>query len=328
MTALVITVALALIFTFTNGFHDAANAIAVAIATRALRPPVALAVAAGGNLIGAFFGAKVAATVGGGIIQLPVEAAAMLVLAAALIGAIVWNLITWRFGLPSSSSHALIGGMVGAALPAGMSVLWFGVLDKVVLPMIYSPLIGFALGYGVMLLMMWSLRRVANTHMRRHFRHAQWLSASALAFGHGMQDAAKTMGIVVLALNVAGYHEGQSIPLWVYLSCAGVLSLGTAAGGTRIMRTLGSRVVALDPPQGFAAELTGAGVLYATAAGLGAPVSSTQVISAAIMGVGSTRRLSAVNWRVGANMVKAWLMTFPGAGLIAAATWVLTAWIW
>lgn len=323
MTALVITVALALIFTFTNGFHDAANAIAVSIATRALRPIVALCIAAVGNLVGSFFGAKVAATVGGGIISLPTDDTVMLVVAASLIGAIAWNLITWRFGLPSSSSHALIGGMVGAALPAGMVVLWDGVLDKVIIPMVASPVVGFVIGYIVMLTIMWSLRRVSPTKARRGFRMAQWGSSTAMAFGHGMQDAAKTMGIVVLALNVAGRHEGQSIPLWVYLTCAGVLSVGTAAGGTRIMKTLGSKVVALDPPQGFAAELTGSAVLYGTAIGLGAPISTTQAISAAIMGVGSTRRLSAVNWKVAVNMGKAWVFTFPGAGIIAAVSWLL-----
>lgn len=323
MTGLVITVALALVFTYTNGFHDAANAIAVSIATRAFTPAVALTVAALGNLIGSFFGAKVAATVGGGILSLPTDDAVMLVVAAALVGAVTWNLITWRFGLPSSSSHALIGGMVGAALPAGMTILWSGVFEKVVIPMIASPIVGFGIGYLVMLGMMWSLRRVNPTKMRSGFRQGQWLSATAMAFGHGMQDAAKTMGIVVLALNVAGVHSGQDIPLWVYLSCAGVLSLGTAAGGTRIMKTLGSKVVALDPPQGFAAEMTGSIVLYGTAMGLGAPISTTQAISGAIMGVGSTRRLRAVNWRVAINMLKAWVYTFPGAGLVAAATWAL-----
>lgn len=323
MTALVITVALALIFTFTNGFHDAANAIAVSVATRALKPFVALLIAAVGNLVGSFFGAKVAATVGGGIIRLPTGDAVMLVVAAALVGAVAWNLITWRIGLPSSSSHALIGGMVGAALPAGMAVLWSGVIDKVVIPMVASPIVGFVVGYIVMLAMMWSLRRVPPTKARHGFRIAQWGSSTAMAFGHGMQDAAKTMGVVVLALNVAGVHQGQHIPLWVYLTCAGVLSLGTLAGGRRIMKTLGSKVVALDPPQGFAAELTGSAVLYGAAMGLGAPISTTHVISAAIMGVGSTRRLTAVNWKVAINMVRAWVYTFPGAGVIAAAAWLV-----
>ncbi len=323
MTALVISVALALFFTFTNGFHDAANAIAVSVATRALTPTIALVIAAVGNLVGSFFGAKVAATVGGGIISLPSGNAVMLVVAAALVGAVAWNLITWRFGLPSSSSHALIGGMVGAALPAGMAVLWGGVIDKVVIPMVASPIVGFAVGYVVMLTMMWALRRVPPTRARRGFRVAQWGSATAMAFGHGMQDAAKTMGIMVLALNVAGLHSGQEIPLWVYLTCAGVMSLGTLAGGSRIMKTLGSKVVALDPPQGFAAELTGSAVLYGAAMGLGAPISTTHVISAAIMGVGSTRRLSAVNWKIAVNMVKAWVYTFPGAGLIATLAWLI-----
>jgi PiT family inorganic phosphate transporter len=320
MTALVITVALALIFTFTNGFHDAANAIAVSVATRALRLGVALGVAAAGNLIGSFFGAKVAATMGSGIIDLPADSGIMLVVAASLVGAIIWNLITWRFGLPSSSSHALVGGMVGAALPAGVTVLWGGVIDKVLIPMVASPLGGFVAGYVVMLILMWSFRRVSPTKVRRGFRHAQVGSATAMAFGHGMQDTAKTMGIVVLALNVAGFHSGQTIPLWVYLTCAVTMSAGTAIGGVRIMKTLGSKVTALDPPQGFAAELTGSAVLYGASIGIGAPISTTHVISSAIMGVGATRRLSAVNWKVAINIVKAWVYTFPGAGLIAAAT--------
>lgn len=322
MTALVIAVALALIFTFTNGFHDSANAIAVSIATRALKPAVALVIAAVGNLVGAFFGAKVAATIGAGIIDLPADSGVMLVVCAALIGAIAWNIITWRFGMPSSSSHALIGGMVGAAMMAGSSVLWLGVVDKVVIPMVLSPVVGFIAGYILMVLVMWTFRKVPPTKARRGFRYAQWCSATALSFGHGMQDAAKTMGIVVLALNVAGVHSGQSIPLWVFLSCAGVLSAGTATGGFKIMKTMGSKIVALDPPQGFAAEAVGAGVLYGASAWLGAPISTTQAISAAIMGVGATRRLSAVNWKIAVNMAKAWVFTFPGAGVIAAATWL------
>ncbi len=322
MTALVITVALALIFTFTNGFHDSANAIAVSIATRALLPWVALVIAAAGNLVGAFFGAKVATTVGSGLIALPSDSAVMLVVGAALVGAIGWNLITWRFGLPSSSSHALIGGMVGATLPTGMAVLWGGVVEKVLIPMVLSPVVGFAAGYIVMLSMMWAFRRVSPSKLRHGFRRAQWGSSSAMAFGHGMQDAAKTMGILVLALNVAGVHSGQSIPLWVYLSCAGVLAVGTATGGFRIMKTLGTRVVALDPPQGFAAEAVGAVVLYGAAV-FGAPISTTQVISSSIMGVGATRRLTAVNWKVAVNIGKAWIYTFPGAGLIAAGAWAV-----
>jgi PiT family inorganic phosphate transporter len=321
MTALIISVALALIFTYTNGFHDAANAIAVSIATRALRPAPALAIAALGNLVGSFFGAKVAATVGAGIIRLSEGNGTLLVVSAALIGAIGWNLITWRFGLPSSSSHALIGGMVGAALPAGVVVLWAGVVDKVVIPMVLSPVLGFLLGYAAMLLIWWACRRVDPAKARHGFRYAQRFSASALAIGHGMQDAAKTMGIIVLALNVAGHHSGQQIPLWVYLSCACMLSLGTASGGFRIMKTLGSKVTALDPPQGFASEATGAAVLYVAAIGLGAPVSTTHVISSAVMGVGASRRFSAVRWKVAVSMVQAWIYTFPGAGLLAAAAW-------
>jgi PiT family inorganic phosphate transporter len=323
MTALVITIALALIFTFTNGFHDSANAIAVSIATRALRPAVALVIAAAGNLIGAFFGAKVAATVGSGIIDLPADSGVMLVVAASLVGAIAWNLVTWRYGLPSSSSHALIGGMVGAALAAGSTVLWRGVIDSVVVPMVLSAIVGFVAGYAAMLVVMWSFRRTDPSKLRRRFRRAQWASSSAMALGHGTQDAAKSMGIVVLALDVAGVHAGQAIPLWVYLSCAGALTVGTASGGFRIMKTLGTKVVALDPPQGFAAEAVGSLVLYGASIGFGAPVSTTQVVSSSIMGVGATRRASAVNWKVAVNIGKAWVLTFPGAGIVAAVAWLV-----
>jgi PiT family inorganic phosphate transporter len=321
MTALTISVALALVFTYTNGFHDAANAIAVSIATRALRPAPALAIAAVGNLVGSFFGIKVATTVASGIIELPPGSGVLLVVSAALIGAIGWNLITWRFGLPSSSSHALIGGMVGAALPAGVVVLWSGVVDKVLIPMVISPVIGFLLGYAAMLVILWAGRRADPAKVRHGFRFAQRFSATALAVGHGMQDGAKTMGIIVLALDAAGKHSGHSIPLWVYLSCATTLSLGTASGGFRIMKTLGSRVTALDPVQGFAAEATGASVLYVAAIGFGAPVSTTHVISSAVMGVGASKRVSAVRWKVAVSMIQGWIYTFPGAGLLAAAAW-------
>ncbi|MFW0783347.1 inorganic phosphate transporter [Gordonia sp. CPCC 206044] len=320
MLALIVVITLAMVFTFTNGFHDSANAIATSVSTRALTMRAALAMAAVGNLAGSFFGAKVASTVGEGIISLEVGPEAMLIVGCALVGAIGWNLFTWWLGLPSSSSHALIGGMVGAALVGGMSVLWGGIIDKVVIPMVVSPIIGFFLGAAVMLTILWLFRRSSPSGTSRGFRRAQTFSAAAMAFGHGMQDAAKTVGIIVLALVVAGYQDDYSIPIWTLLLTAAVLALGTATGGMRIMRTLGRKIIELDPPHGFAAEATAASVLYVASVGMGAPVSTTHVISSAIMGVGSTKRTSAVRWGVAGNMVTAWVTTFPAAALLAAAT--------
>ena len=309
---------LAMGFNYTNGFHDAANAIATSVSTRALTPRAALAMAAVANLAGAFFGAKVAETVGQGIIVAPGGHLGLVLCAAALLGAIVWNLITWWFGLPSSSSHALIGGLGGAALAAGATVKWGGILEKVVIPMVVSPVVGIVVGFLVMKLILRIFRDANPGRTKRGFRMAQTASAAAMAFGHGMQDAAKTAGVVVLALTVSGYQssDDQHIPLWVLVMSAVVISLGTYSGGWRIMRTLGRGIIHLDPPQGFAAEVTAASILY-VATMLKAPISTTHAITAAIMGVGSTRSLKAVRWGVAKNIVGAWLFTFPGAGLSA-----------
>jgi PiT family inorganic phosphate transporter len=320
-----VVIFLAMVFNYTNGFHDAANAIATSVSTRALTPRVALGLAAVGNLVGSFFGAKVAATVGKGIIDvhmLPANAG-LAVTAAALVGAIGWNLLTWWFGLPSSSSHALIGGLGGAALAASAVVLWHGILTKVVVPMLISPIVGILLGYLVMTAILWLFRNANPGRVSRGFRTAQTASAAAMALGHGLQDAAKTMGVIVLALNVGGYHHGSSIPVWVYFVTAAVMAAGTYAGGWRIMRTLGRRIIHLDPPHGFAAEATAAAVLYVAGLGFGAPISTTHTITSSIMGVGATKRLSAVRWGVAGNIVGAWVLTFPGAGLLAAGTYLV-----
>ncbi len=315
----IIVVCLAMGFNYTNGFHDAANAIATSVSTRALTPRAALAMAAVANLVGAFFGTKVAKTVGTGIIDAPAGHTGMVICGAALIGAIAWNMLTWWFGLPSSSSHALIGGLGGAALAAGAGVQWQGVLEKVILPMIASPIVGLIVGYLVMTAILWIFRRAHPGRVQRGFRLAQTMSAAAMAFGHGMQDAAKTAGVVVLALTVGGYQDSgdESIPMWVLVMSAVVISLGTYAGGWRIMRTLGRRIIHLDPPQGFAAELTAACILYVATA-LKAPISTTHAITSAIMGVGATKSLKAVRWGVAKNIVGAWIFTFPGAGISAA----------
>ena len=320
--ALVITLAMG--FIYTNGFHDAANAIATSVSTRALTPRIALALAAVANLFGAFFGTEVAQTIGSGIIDPPAGGVGLIICAAGLIGAIAWNLLTWWYGLPSSSSHALIGGLGGAAIVAASTVHWDVVLQKVVLPMIASPVLGLVLGYAVMTGIMWAFRRSHPGRVNRGFRYAQTVSAAAMAFGHGMQDAAKTAGVVVLALTVGGFHsaDDSGIPFWVLVLSAVVIAAGTYAGGWRIMRTLGRRIIPLDPPQGFAAETTAAMVLYAATA-TGAPISTTQAITSALMGVGSTKSLRAVRWGVAKNILGAWVLTFPGAGLAAAASYLL-----
>jgi PiT family inorganic phosphate transporter len=319
-----IVIALAMGFNYTNGFHDAANAIATSVSTRALTPRIALVMAAIANLLGGLvvwkFG-QVAATVGKGIIDAPTGSEGLAICAAALIGATGWNLLTWWYGLPSSSSHALIGGLVGAALAAGAAVKWHGVLDKVVIPMVISPIAGIILGYLVMAAILWLFRRAQPGKVTRGFRYSQTVSAASMAVGHGFQDASKTAGVVVLALTVGGYSSGTGVPLWVLLMSAVVISLGTYAGGWRIMRTLGRRIIHLDPPQGFASESSAASILWVAGIAYGAPISTTHTITSAIMGVGATKRLSAVRWGVAGNIVGAWVLTFPGAGLTAAASY-------
>ena len=318
-----IVIALATGFNYTNGFHDAANAIATSVSTRALTPRIALGLAAVANLAGAFFGTKVANTIGSGIIDAPRGAEGLWLVGAALVGATGWNLLTWWLGLPSSSSHALIGGLGGAALAAGAVVKWHGILEKVVLPMVLSPIAGLLVGYLVMAAILWTFRGSNPGRVARGFRYAQTASAAAMAFGHGLQDAAKSAGVVVLALTVSGHHDSQQVPLWVLVMSAVVISLGTYAGGWRIMRTLGRRIIHLDPPQGFAAEATAASILYVAGLVFGAPISTTHTITSAIMGVGATKRFSGVRWGVAGNIVGGWVLTFPGAGIVAAVTyWV------
>ncbi|MEU2179282.1 inorganic phosphate transporter [Streptomyces thermolilacinus] len=319
--ALVVTIGVALFFTYTNGFHDSANAIATSVSTRALTPRAALLMAAVMNLAGAFMGSGVAKTVSEGIIATPTGDKGMGILFAALIGAIVWNLITWYFGLPSSSSHALFGGMVGAALAGGTEVIWGGVLEKIVIPMFISPFVGLIIGYLVMAAIMWIFRRSGPHKTKRGFRIAQTVSAAGMALGHGLQDAQKTMGIVVMALVIADVEQaGDPIPLWVKVASALMLSLGTYAGGWRIMRTLGRRIIELDPPQGFAAETTAASVMYTASFMFHAPISTTHVITSAIMGVGATKRINAVRWGVAKNIVLGWFITMPAAAAVAAVS--------
>jgi phosphate/sulfate permease len=329
-TALVvIIVVVALGFDFTNGFHDSANAIATSISTKALTPRVALVMAAVFNVVGALISTKVAKTVGSGIIDQPGKTnvtAGLVVVLAALVGAIVWNLGTWYFGLPSSSSHALIGGLIGAALASAdpsESVHWQGVVDKVIVPMVVSPLIGFGLSYAFMVALLWAFKRANAVRANRGFRWAQIASAATMSFGHGTQDAQKTMGVIALTLVVSG-HLGATdeIPLWVVLSAAGAIAAGTYSGGWRIMRTLGRRIFSLTPPSGFAAQTVASAVLLGNAQ-FGLPVSTTHVITSSVMGVGATRRFSAVRWGVAGNIIFAWVLTIPAAAAVAALVWEL-----
>lgn len=327
MLGLILVVGVAFGFAYTNGFHDSANAIATSVSTRALTPKVALMMAAVMNLAGAFLGVGVAQTVSKGIIETPHGTKGMVILWAALIGAITWNLVTWYFGLPSSSTHALFGGMVGAAIVGGTDVYWTGAWEKVIIPMITSPVVGLILGFLVMLAIMWIFRRANPHRAKRNFRMAQTVSAAAMALGHGLQDSQKTMGIVVMALTISNHYSGTGIPIWVKASTALALSLGTWAGGWRIMRTLGRKIIELDPPQGFAAESVGATILYVTAYAYKVPVSTTHIITSAIMGVGATKRVRAVRWGVAKNIVIGWFLTMPAAGIVAAVVFWVSWWI-
>jgi inorganic phosphate transporter, PiT family len=318
LAIIIAVVVVALVFDYTNGFHDAANAIATSVSTGALTPRIALGMAAVMNFVGAFLGQKIAHTVSD-VIDPGVGTHGLVIVLCGLLGAITWNLITWYYGLPSSSSHALIGGLVGAALAAGATTHWSVVIDKVVIPMFLSPVVAFGLGFALMLAIMWIFRRANPSKAHRGFLGAQTVSAAAMALGHGLQDAQKTMGVIFLALLAGGYvSESDGLPLWVIIAAATAISLGTWSGGWRIMRTLGRRIIHLDPARGFAAESVAASVLYTTAYVFEAPISTTHTITSAVMGVGATKRLSAVRWGVAKSILTAWVLTFPAAALVAA----------
>ena len=274
------------------------------------------------NFLGAFAGTAVAKTIGAGIVD--DATTTQTIVAAALIGAIVWNLITWYLGLPSSSSHALIGGLLGATIiAAGMgAVNWSGVYNKVLIPLVTSPIIGFVGALVLMVALMWMFRGFARRPLGAIFRRLQVFSAGFMAFAHGSNDAQKTMGIITLALYSAGAINSIEVPVWVIVISASAISLGTAMGGWRIMHTMGHRVVELEPIHGFVAETTAASVIYG-AAHFGMPVSTTHVISSAIMGVGSARGVRGVKWGVARSILIAWVLTLPAAGIIGALTWVI-----
>jgi len=321
--AIVVTmVGLALVFDFINGFHDAANSIATVVSTRVLSPRQAVVWAAFFNFIAfLFFGVHVANTIGKGIID-PSMVDIPVVLSA-LVGAIAWDLFTWYFGIPASSSHALIGGLAGAGLArAGASVLNAGGLLKVGLSIVLSPLLGMALGFALMTAVFWIFRRAAPMRVDRIFRRGQLVSAALYSLGHGGTDAQKTMGIIAVLLFGAGLMKEFHVPLWVVLACHAAMGLGTLLGGWRIVKTMGTKITKLRPVGGFCAETSGAITLFAATL-LGIPVSTTHTITGSIVGVGATTKLSAVRWGVAGRIVWAWVLTIPAAGLISAGSYLL-----
>ena len=320
----VVVIVVALIFDYINGFHDAANSIATVVSTRVLSPGHAVIWAAFFNFIAAFvFGTAVARTVGSGMVDISIVTTSIIL--AGLTGAIVWDLITWYYGLPTSSSHALIGGYAGAAVAkVGMVALIPSGWTKTLIFIVLAPGFGFLLGFTFMVLVFWICRGVAPSRVDKYFRKLQLVSAAAYSLGHGGNDAQKTMGIIAGALYAGGLLSEFTIPFWVVLAAHAAISLGTLAGGWRIIHTMGSKITRLQPVGGFAAETAGAISLF-TATGLGVPVSTTHTITGAIIGVGSVRRLSAVRWGVAGQIVWAWILTIPMSAAIAAVTWYALA---
>jgi PiT family inorganic phosphate transporter len=323
LAAVVFLIFAALVFDYINGFHDAANSIATVVSTRVLSPGKAVVWAAFFNFVAAFaFGTAVAKTVGTGMID--IREVTFLVIFAGLFAAIVWDLITWYYGLPTSSSHALIGGYAGGAVAkAGFGVLIPAGWTKTLIFIVLAPLVGLVLGFTFMVLIYWVCRGLAPSRVDRSFRRLQLISAALYSLGHGGNDAQKTMGIIAGVLVAGGYLQTFEIPFWVVLAAHGAIALGTLSGGWRIIHTMGSKITRLQPGGGFAAESAGAVSLF-VATGLGVPVSTTHTITGAIVGVGATRRLSAVRWGVAGRIVWAWILTIPASAAIAATTyWVL-----
>jgi PiT family inorganic phosphate transporter len=320
VTLLVVTIVVALVFDFTNGFHDTANAVATSISTRALSPRLAVGIAAIANLAGAFATTAVAKTVGKGIIDTGLANPRTVL--AAVAGAIVWNLITWWLGLPSSSSHALIGGLVGAALVQSgeKGVQWHGIAHKVAIPAVWAPTTAFVGAFVLLLAIYWVFQRLTPGVANRGFRLGQLVSGTWVAFTHGANDAQKTMGVIALALYAHGDISTFYIPTWVKIAAGLAIAGGTYAGGWRIMRTMGQRIFQMDPPTGFAAQASAGAVIYVSTR-YGYPLSTTHVVSGAVMGSGATKRLSAVRWGIAGNIVFAWVLTIPASAAVAALMW-------
>lgn len=321
---LIFIIVVALVFDFTNGAHDCANAIATVVSTKVLTPRTAVAMAAILNLIGALLGTKVALTLGSGIVRPEVVSGSQILVLAALLGAIAWNSITWYFGIPSSSSHALIGGLMGAALAhAGVDSLnGMSIISKVIVPLVLSPVSGFIVGLLFMGLISIVFFRVNRPLANRIFRKSQIFSAGAMALSHGLNDAQKTMGIITLALLIFGQIEVIHVPLWVKIACALAMAAGTAVGGWKIVKTMGHKIFKLEPVHGFAAE-TSAGIVIGCASMFGAPISTTHTITASIFGVGATKRLSAVRWGIAGDLIIAWILTIPASAIVGAISFFI-----
>ena len=324
---LVVVIVAALAFDYVNGFIDTANAIATVVSTRVLSPTAAVIMAAGLNFAGALVTTTVAMTIAKGIV-IPEEATMTLILAA-VVGAIIWNLITWVYGIPSSASHALIGGLVGAALAKGGAeiVTWSGLLNKVVYPLVGSPIVGFIAAFILMRLIAKFFRHKTPGRIGNVFRRLQLVSSAMMAFSHGQNDAQKVMGIITLALFAGGIISEPEVPLWVIIAAATAMAAGTAAGGWRVIRTMGQKIVRLEPVHGFVAETAGTAVIM-TASKFGMPISTTHAITSSIFGVGSSKRLSAVRWGVAKKIVAAWVITIPAAAAAGAVSYWLLSLIW
>lgn len=316
---LIFVVIIALVFDFTNGAHDSANAIATIVSTKVLSPRTAVIMAASLNLLGAFLGTEVAQTVGSGIVDPEMVTGCKILVLAALFGAIFWNMLTWYLGIPSSSSHALVGGLIGAAVAfkGWDAPNYASIGKKVLIPLLLSPLAGFLVGYLIMVALTWMFVKAHPRTVNTAFKKLQILSSAFMATSHGLNDAQKTMGIITLALVIFQMQPDVSIPFWVKLSCALAMGMGTAMGGWKIVKTMGHKIFKLEPVHGFAAETAAAAVIMG-ASSMGAPISTTHTISTAVIGVGASKRFSAVRWGVAGNLVLAWVLTIPASGAMAA----------
>jgi len=321
MIMLVLVIIAALVFDYINGFHDTANAIATCVSTRALSVKAAIFMAAILNFAGAMVSTKVAATIGKGIVDK--DNVTQMVVLAGILGAIIWDVVTWYYGLPSSSSHAIIGGIMGAVMAhAGMAALHWAGLKKIILALIISPVIGTIFGFIFMVIIFWTFRKSAPSGLNKNFRRLQVVSAAFMAFSHGTADAQKSMGVITMALLSYGVIPVFDVPVWVKISCAVAMGIGTAAGGWRIIKTVGHDFVKLQPVHGFCVETASAGVILG-ASSLGMPVSTTHVITSTILGVGLSKRISAVNWTVAQRILVAWVLTIPASAIAAFASYLL-----
>jgi PiT family inorganic phosphate transporter len=318
---LVLVIITALVFDYVNGFHDTANAIATCVSTRALSVKAAIIMAAGLNFAGAMISTKVAATIGKGIVD--ANNVTQMVVLAGVTGAIIWDLITWYYGLPSSSSHAIIGGIMGSVIAhAGVAALHWAGLKKIILALLISPILGTIIGFIFMVAMMWAFRNKTPYGLNKGFRKLQVVSAAFMAFSHGTADAQKSMGVITMALVSYGYLATFEVPAWVKIACAIAMALGTAAGGWRIIKTVGRDFVKLQPVHGFCVETASAGVILGAAA-FGMPTSTTHVITSSILGVGLSKRMSAVNWGIAYRILIAWVLTIPASAIMAYVTYMV-----